>query len=384
MRLKEGIWLVLVIAVSVALFYAVRPHITGMAALEPSKVTTYASGSGGTAWFSSNEGVSFQHSDYMGSTRLLTRESGVKSASFFSAPFGEALEQEKSNDVSSRFMFTGKEQDNSGLQYFGARYLITETGRFASVDPKPSANPYPYVHNNPLAYFDPDGREDLKAVYFDNVVSMLKHPGDVLRGLPTIVTAAANIPRYLALPIVGTSLEQLPEQTQNSFSELWKASSDYAVSVGRSDVAETVRIENAKFVTDGHLPLDTPATTFPLMKNSVFFDARIATVYDQAKASGDAKALQKVVHYFFGVMAHETIHVETNRKDPFGQFITGTSETENTCRTAECNTIVTIASDQGVLYPEVVNDMNEVDQARKDIKVDDPSSNVWMTLPTGP
>jgi RHS repeat-associated protein len=74
-------------------------------------------------------------------------------------------------DVQDR-KFTGKEQDaETGLDYFGARYLSSAQGRFTSPDwsanpqPVPFANPsdpqslnlYSYVRNNPLKNRDLDG-----------------------------------------------------------------------------------------------------------------------------------------------------------------------------------------------------------------------------------
>jgi RHS repeat-associated protein len=64
--------------------------------------------------------------------------------------------------------FTGKERDaETGLDYFGARYMSSAQGRFTSpdlplydqhpTDPQ-SWNLYSYVRNNPLIYTDPDGR----------------------------------------------------------------------------------------------------------------------------------------------------------------------------------------------------------------------------------
>jgi RHS repeat-associated protein len=74
------------------------------------------------------------------------------------------------NRVESRS--TGKERDaESGLDYFGARYMSSSMGRFMSPDwsaqaePVPyakldnpqSLNLYAYVGNNPLRFADPDG-----------------------------------------------------------------------------------------------------------------------------------------------------------------------------------------------------------------------------------
>jgi RHS repeat-associated protein len=73
--------------------------------------------------------------------------------------------------------FTGKERDSeTGLDYFGARYMSSAQGRFTSPDsaadeilsvPIPyadlqnpqSLNLYSYVQNNPLRYTDPDGHD---------------------------------------------------------------------------------------------------------------------------------------------------------------------------------------------------------------------------------
>jgi RHS repeat-associated protein len=61
---------------------------------------------------------------------------------------------------------TGKERDETGLDYFGARYYSGAHGRFTSPDPllnsgRPwipqSWNRYAYTFNNPLRYTDPTG-----------------------------------------------------------------------------------------------------------------------------------------------------------------------------------------------------------------------------------
>jgi RHS repeat-associated protein len=65
-----------------------------------------------------------------------------------------------------RQQFTGQERDDTGLDFFQARYFTSAQGRFASVDPgnagaslgdPQSWNAYSYVSNSPLAYTDPSG-----------------------------------------------------------------------------------------------------------------------------------------------------------------------------------------------------------------------------------
>jgi RHS repeat-associated protein len=64
--------------------------------------------------------------------------------------------------------FTGKERDSeTGLDYFGARYMSSAQGRFTSPDPvhfqasmledPQRFNLYAYVRNNPLRFIDPKG-----------------------------------------------------------------------------------------------------------------------------------------------------------------------------------------------------------------------------------
>jgi RHS repeat-associated protein len=80
--------------------------------------------------------------------------------------------------TSTAYRFTGKERDQeSGNDYFGARYYASTMGRFLSPDwsarmePVPyakldnpqSLNLYAYVGNNPLSRTDPDGHCDSSA-----------------------------------------------------------------------------------------------------------------------------------------------------------------------------------------------------------------------------
>ena len=71
--------------------------------------------------------------------------------------------------------FTGKERDQeTGLDYFGARYYRANTGRFTTVDPvytwrenllDPQRwNRYTYARNNPLRYIDPNGEQVAEAI----------------------------------------------------------------------------------------------------------------------------------------------------------------------------------------------------------------------------
>ncbi len=98
----------------------------------------------------------------------------MRSRCVFKLPFGEELfagtdgrtqAQGYSAIDGVRQHFTQKERDNeTGLDYFGARYYASMQGRFASVDPvagscwnPQSLNAYSYAWNNPLVLTDPTG-----------------------------------------------------------------------------------------------------------------------------------------------------------------------------------------------------------------------------------
>jgi RHS repeat-associated protein len=115
--------------------------------------------------------------DYLGSTRMVVDRSGslggVRRHDF--APFGEELPagvgiRSEGNGYSAdtvRQKFGSKERDNeTGLDYFGARYYSSTQGRFTTTDPLMASartgnpqtwNRFVYVLNNPLRYIDPEG-----------------------------------------------------------------------------------------------------------------------------------------------------------------------------------------------------------------------------------
>jgi RHS repeat-associated protein len=97
-------------------------------------------------------------SDALGSTRLLTDESGVAVAAYTYGPYGKAS---KTGTGDSSFQFTGRESDGAAdLQYNRARYYSPEINRFISEDPiglLGGINRYAYVEGDPISYVDPLG-----------------------------------------------------------------------------------------------------------------------------------------------------------------------------------------------------------------------------------
>jgi RHS repeat-associated protein len=134
-------------------------------------------------------GTSFVTLDHLGSIRMITHLSGDIKSRHDYLPFGEELTVGRTaqnyylqaDGLNQKF--TGKERDEeSGLDYFGARYYSSATGRFTAVDPGPFAvadpqsfNRFVYVQNNPLKFIDPTGRAlYITGQYADEVVRMLE------------------------------------------------------------------------------------------------------------------------------------------------------------------------------------------------------------------
>jgi len=112
--------------------------------------------------------VVYYHTDAIGSVRAITDATGAVVGRYDFLPFGELWPSVPPAPAEVR-QFAGKERDEeSGLDYVGARYYASGNGRFTTVDPfldidqalvDPQRwNRYTYVRNNPLRYVDPDGR----------------------------------------------------------------------------------------------------------------------------------------------------------------------------------------------------------------------------------
>jgi RHS repeat-associated protein len=138
-----------------------------------------------------NNQLYYYHGDHLGSAQLVTDPEGKIYEQLEYTPYGELwVEHLKTTIETTPFRFTGKERDSeTGLYYFGARYLNPQTSMWLSADPAmgeyiPQApvndeakqhnkelpgmggvfnyvnlHVYHYAGNNPVKLVDPDGRK---------------------------------------------------------------------------------------------------------------------------------------------------------------------------------------------------------------------------------
>lgn len=83
-------------------------------------------------------------------------------------PYGKMLREEVLNK--ERFLTTLHERDEeTGLDYRGARYYDSDVARFLSLDPKAKEfaawSPYNYVMGNPIMLIDPDRKKPKKKTF---------------------------------------------------------------------------------------------------------------------------------------------------------------------------------------------------------------------------
>ncbi|MBR6042286.1 MAG: RHS repeat-associated core domain-containing protein [Paludibacteraceae bacterium] len=94
---------------------------------------------------------------------MVTNEDGHITQNVVYIPFGEMFVEERNGNWNTPYLFNAKELDEeTGLYYYGARYLDPAGARWLSVDPMwendPDKTPYNYCLNNPVKLVDPDGR----------------------------------------------------------------------------------------------------------------------------------------------------------------------------------------------------------------------------------
>lgn len=96
--------------------------------------------------------------DALGSSVELTNTSGGIIASYAYEPFGNTA---ITGTSSNSYQFTGRENDETGVYYFRARYYSPTLQRFISEDPArlqgPDVSLYRYVWNSPTNFRDPTG-----------------------------------------------------------------------------------------------------------------------------------------------------------------------------------------------------------------------------------
>ncbi|MBI2045690.1 RHS repeat-associated core domain-containing protein [Candidatus Pacearchaeota archaeon] len=162
-------FLPIIILITLASFLLIQSQFqpTGQVISETStlatKTTSYIYANGLVSSYDSDGNEKFYINDNLGSGSVVLDENGNKISEDSYFAFGV----EKTASEEAKFKYTGKELDDSGLYYYGARYYDPASGRFTSPDPisgsienPQSLNKYSYVLNNPNKFVDPTGKQE--------------------------------------------------------------------------------------------------------------------------------------------------------------------------------------------------------------------------------
>ena len=111
----------------------------------------------------------FYHSDHLGSTSYITDDKANITQYDAYLPYGELLVDEHNSSEELPYKFNGKQFDEeTGLYYYGARYMNPMASIWYGVDPLaekyPNVNGYCYTMDNPIKYLDPNGKQSENSI----------------------------------------------------------------------------------------------------------------------------------------------------------------------------------------------------------------------------
>ena len=133
------------------------------------------------------EEIFFYHSDHLGSTSYITDAKANITQFDAYLPYGELLVDEHSSSEEMPYKFNGKELDQeTGLYYYGARYMNPIASIWYGVDPMmekyPHMSSYAYCMNNPINVIDPIGADTLNITYNESTKKWTFTPPVISKG----------------------------------------------------------------------------------------------------------------------------------------------------------------------------------------------------------
>ncbi len=241
--------------------------------------------------------IQYYHQDYLNSSNIIADAAGNVLEEIAYYPFGETRRHYRADDrvQESPYLFSQKERDKeTGLHYFGARYLAASLGRFLRVDPELEDPPseslgdpqalhaYGYARNNPIVYTDPTGLF-IETAIAKKKIKALSPFSDTNIGNPNLTQAerraqvfgALKVTKGGSMPKGGPTLggEDIPDFIKKSLDiDKAKLSNSQGVLSAIAQMAENIKKNSPKdkknkIDADQFLNLFTKPRTFgPLEK----------------------------------------------------------------------------------------------------------------------
>ena len=143
---------------------------------DPSNPDDPQAGYGYIANDTTKEETFFYHSDHLGSTSYITDDHANITQYDAYLPYGELLVDEHSSSEDLPYKFNGKQfDDETGLYYYGARYMNPMASLWYGVDSRigemPFSSSYSYCDNHPINFIDKKGDKKLNWIILTKGVS---------------------------------------------------------------------------------------------------------------------------------------------------------------------------------------------------------------------
>ncbi len=208
--------------------------------------------------------------------------------------FGEQVDLEQKGDKVTE-NFTGKEKDDeTELNYFGARYLDPMLGLWISVDPmREYANPYSYLRGNPINLVDPTGMAEASA----KIKNISEDAYDYINEFqPTDDELNVFLETYDKFADSGVTKVQLTQFFNELYLDLWN---------GDSPDANGYHKNGFVYLTKRALNMDDSEADFDLrLRSTIFHESAHKINYDLAKKHGK-KQMTQIKTWMIFYLIHE-------------------------------------------------------------------------------
>ena len=156
------------------------------------------------------EQVNYIHQDHLGSTSLVTRNTGQVVSQQVYFPYGSTRTTNGTLPTEREYTSQISDQDLTGLYYYNARYYNPQIAKFTQADSQgDTLNKYAYVGNNPVTKIDPSGNQETE------VDEMRLSNPDILR-----VLEENNAPFWLKKALVEGDFQYVPPLGFRSMEEI--------------------------------------------------------------------------------------------------------------------------------------------------------------------
>ena len=168
------------------------------------------------------DGLKYVYPDHLKSSSRMADAAGSQVKAVWYLPFGG--DAKETGDAKMRYRYTGKEKDDTGLYYYGARYYDAALGRFLAADSilpdvydPQQLNRFAYVRNNPIRLIDPDGHSSTESM--QQALDVYREGGITWTEPMDTVGGPFEVDPIYAAQTMAKAIELMPASAKATLSE---------------------------------------------------------------------------------------------------------------------------------------------------------------------